>query len=686
MENAFSSKKWKRYNPWVFNRRQRFHSAAQPLSKEEFDKQKARPENYHPTYSRTLFPFPLRKKFSRHYRKETFWTFDDQIPFAMLAQPGSNRLPPGELIVRVHAAATLGKDGSPPRMQINLASLQNKDLQEIPLGEADVTASVDKPQIYEFRGNTNDLVVAPSNVKTFRLVSRYPQIAIMNVSRSRKSVAQKFPGRSEEQNKRLYEKYLAQGSIGANADNLLYSHKNLRESIKKMEQDQLNQLHIDAVEIIFVPESAENAKWVLNDIHSNAKVRNLFRAFIGEAKRRDTASPAEVKSAFSLFRKLRKSGLDRETAIKEVLASVLIDIDFLFINAPAQQKTKEILQKNYQFASRLSYFLWNSPPDQELIELAAGGDLTDHVSVANQVRRMLKDSRAKRFTADFSHQWLRLDRFSRTSVMEEYYPEYDDQLASDIKAETLATFNRIFFEGSDARELIAPKFAMLNQRLARHYDIKDVHGGALRAVPAEQANRRGGLLRQASLLTINGDGIDSHPVRRGVWIKDRLLGDPPPPPPPNLDTDLSDAPELSGLPLREKIESHRSQAACKFCHAKIDPWGIALEAYDATGGWRDHSQVGTGKDAVMHPINAEVVLPSGKEISNIDELEHLIAYELDNAFTKALAKHMMTYALGHELSLADEAELVKIHQHFLTSGFRLPDLVLAIVQSEAFRR
>ena len=282
---------------------------------------------------------------------------------------------------------------------------------------------------------------------------------------------------------------------------------------------------------------------------------------------------------------------------------------------------------------------------------------------------------------------MRLDKFALVAVNPEFYPHYDEDLGEDMVAETITTFQEIFHGDRDARELISSETVYINQRLARHYGLPPVTGGELQAATVPDYRRRGGLLHQGATLTMTADGAESNPIYRGVWILERLLNDPPPPPPPSVPPLEASSEDFARLSLKEKIERHREQSACKACHAKIDPWGLALEDFDAIGAWREEALVINPDTAAQSftPVDSTTVLPTGEEIEGSTDLVSYLADEREEEFTRSLVWHMMTYALARTPNLGDESELTAIHRYFRTSGYKLSGLVLAIVQSEAFQ-
>ena len=254
-------------------------------------------------------------------------------------------------------------------------------------------------------------------------------------------------------------------------------------------------------------------------------------------------------------------------------------------------------------------------------------------------------------------------------------------------AETITTFQEIFHGDKDARELISSDTVYVNQRLARHYRLPPVTGGQLQAAAVPDYRTRGGLLHQGAILTMTADGAESNPIYRGVWILERLLNDPPPPPPPAVPALEASLADFAGLTLKQKIELHRRQSACKACHAKIDPWGLALENFDAIGAWREEALVINPNTAAQSfsTVDSSTVLPTGEEIEGSSDLVSYLVGQREEQFARSLTWHMMTYALARAPDLGDESELQAIHRYFRTSGYKLSALVLAIVQSEVFQ-
>ena len=273
------------------------------------------------------------------------------------------------------------------------------------------------------------------------------------------------------------------------------------------------------------------------------------------------------------------------------------------------------------------------------------------------------------------------------AVNPEFYPDFDDRLKSDMRLETRHFFAEILNKDLSALNLIDSDFVMVNRPLAKHYGLEGPRGMRFERVPIQPGDHRGGLLTQASILLANSTGEDSHPIRRAVWLLDRLLDDPPPPPPPDVPELKSDQPDFAALPLKKQLEIHRAKPACMSCHRGIDPWGVPLENFDAVGRWRtDVSKPRAKKRSVVKtPVDAVSTLPSGQEIAGSEALkQHLLTHERER-FSRALVAKLMAYALGRSLELSDNETIERLAKGFAEKNHRLADLIVAIVMSEEFR-
>ena len=658
------------------------YSVDDPLTEEELlEKRRAREEGPVIYSDRTLFPLPNGPL---DLSSEELNRADRQKFHQQFAKFKSLQLhKAGELIVRVHVAAKLGDDGSAPRLRFTVGNSSGIEFSPPLDGECDVTASIEDPQICIFRIPFRHLPrVEIEEDKATRLTFH-----VTNVSRDPDAIFDVVPEGYNFSPKRQglmsrYRKTLADSIVSKAA----------------MREAGVNELYLDAVEIDIVPFGLDvNAKlWRIDaqraalnaGADSRTVAKESLEAFMGRAYRR-SIPPGELDSMMSLYDQFRSEGDSFEDALKETFSTVLISDPFLYVAAPVPPGDYPNLSKEErsQFASRLSYFLWSGPPDDRLLELASQDELSDPAILATEVARMLRDPRARRFSERFAREWLRLDKYSLVAVNPEFYPLYDEDLGKDMVAETVTTFQEVFHGDRDARELISSETVYVNQRLARHYGLPSVTGGKMQAAAVPDYRTRGGLVHQGAILTMTADGAESNPIYRGVWILERLLNDPPPPPPPAVPPLEAATADVGLLTLKQKIELHREQSACKACHAKIDPWGLALENFDAIGAWREKALVINPDTAAQSflPVDTKTVLPSGEEIEGSSDLVSFLANEREEEFTRSLAWHMMTYALARTPNLGDESELELIHGYFRTSGYKLSALVLAIVQSDVFQ-
>ncbi len=658
------------------------YSVAEALTEEQLTEQRQAREAGPPVYSgRTLFPLP---EGPLDLRSEELNRADRQKFHQQFARFKSRHFhKAGVLIARVHVAAKLGDDGSAPRLRFKIGGSSSIEFEEALEGEWDVTASPDDPQIctfhIPFRHIPGEAVEEDKETRLTLHISNgaHDPDAIFDVVPEGYNFSPKRRGLMAR-----YRKTLADSIV----------------SKARMREDGVNELYLDAVEIDIVPFGLDvNAKlWRIDaqraglnaGADSRAVAEESLHAFMERAYRR-SISPAELDSMMSLYDQFVREGDGFTEALKETFATVLISDPFLYIAAPVSVGDYKHLsaEERNQFASRLSYFLWSGPPDQRLLELAARDQLSDPAILAAEVDRMLQDPRARRFSEQFVREWLRLDKFDLVAVNPEFYPDYDDDLGRDMVAETVATFQEVFHGHRDARELISGDTVYVNQRLARHYGLPPVTGGRFQAVPVPDYRTRGGLLHQGAILTMTADGAESNPIYRGVWILERLLNDPPPPPPPAVPPLEASSGDFDQLTLKQKIERHREQSACSACHSKIDPWGLALENFDAVGAWRERALVINPETAAQSflPVDCTTTLPTGEEIDGSTDLVAHLTGAKEEAFTQALTWHMMTYALARAPNLGDQSELDLIHGYFRTSGYKLSALVLAIVQSEVFQ-
>jgi hypothetical protein len=328
-------------------------------------------------------------------------------------------------------------------------------------------------------------------------------------------------------------------------------------------------------------------------------------------------------------------------------------------------------------ATRLSFFLWATPPDAELIAVAESGDLTDSDVLEEQTRRMLADPRAESLATRFASQWLRLQDLEKIHPDAQLYPYYDNTLTEAMDRETELLFHNIVQEDENIFDLLTADYTFVNERLARHYGLPDVTGPHFRKVPIADANRRG-LLGHASILMMTSHANRTSPVLRGKWVMEVLLGSPPPPPPPNIpafeETDAAtDGRELT---TRERMEQHRANPSCSSCHNVIDPIGLALDNFDVTGAWRI-------KENGME-IDASGQLYDGSPINGPADLRNAILSR-PSVFVRTFARNMMAYALGRRVEYFDMPTIREIEADASENGYKMSSFIIGVVQSPAFR-
>ncbi len=410
--------------------------------------------------------------------------------------------------------------------------------------------------------------------------------------------------------------------------------------------------------------------------------RKTIATFMKRAWRRPV-SEDEINHKLDLFTAIRPQCDTPQEAVVEVLATVLSSPQFLYTTVvETKDKSSEgRLLDAHALANRLSLFLWCSIPDEELLSLADDGRLASKDTLASQVTRMLDDPRSKRFPNHFVHQWLDMKLLDFLNF-KQHIGGFDPLLKEAMQHEPVALFDQMLREDASVLDFIHCDYAMVNERLARHYGISGVYGNHFRRVALgegsnDQGFRRGGLLTQAGLLAMNSDYPDSHPLKRAIWLLECVLDDPPPPPPPAVpQIDLAD-PEIAKMTLKERIEDHRNHSACISCHIKIDPWGIAFENYDALGQWRDTVN---GK-----PVDSASELFNRQTLDGMDGLKRFLLQNRQDQFVRAIVSKLATYALGRPLTFADQAEVDTITARVRRDGDGLRTAVEAIVQSDLFR-
>lgn len=413
-----------------------------------------------------------------------------------------------------------------------------------------------------------------------------------------------------------------------------------------------------------------------------------------------------------LYDRLHSQNGSFEESIIGTLSAVLCAPGFLMLDKPADSSSGETPRSqlnDYELASRLSYFLWSTMPDDQLIELARKGELHQPGILRKQVLRMLDDPRSDEFVEHFCSQWLNLDSVYTVMINPEYFPRFPEPLKAQMHQETTEFFRTVLKENLSCLSLIDSDFTVLNAPLAKYYGIQDVAGSQFRKVALSPEHRRGGILTHASVLLGNSSGDDTHPIKRGVWVLERLLGDPPPPPPPAVPALQENEPTAEPQSLKDRLIAHRESEACMNCHRKIDPWGIAFENYDGIGVWRDSTFQKKGSAAVAvseksqspkkrtarkraarkprkaTEVDPRTTLANGTEIQNLDDLKAYLVEHKRDQFAENLVRKLLSYSLGRYLEFTDTESVKKLTSDFREDEYRMKDLIVSIVLSETFK-
>ena len=409
-----------------------------------------------------------------------------------------------------------------------------------------------------------------------------------------------------------------------------------------------------------------------NQNNEEAYANEVIEKFMERAFRR-TLNDSELDRYITFWKNIRSDFDSFEDGVKEVLIAILCSPNFIYLNQPMKLNSGEY-DDEYYLASQLSYFLWNSPPDDKLIELASKGRL--YRNLPSQIDRMIKNSKIENLINGFSYEWLRLDRHKNMDVNVQEYEDYTRFVKEDMFNETYEFVKHILINDLSIMNFIDSDFAMLNQNLAEFYGLNGVEGNEFRAVKLNKNQNRGGLLSQGSFLTGHSDGTQPHAIKRAVWLKEKILGDHPPPPPPNVPELDSETPGFEKLTLKEQLFLHRNKVSCMDCHKKIDPYGVIFENYDATGRYRLTMK---GK-----PIDSKSVLPDGNEVDGIQDMKDYILKFKTEDFTKSIVKNLFSYANGRDVGFADEKEIKYIVERVKRDNYSFKTVIQEIIYSQSF--
>lgn len=417
-------------------------------------------------------------------------------------------------------------------------------------------------------------------------------------------------------------------------------------------------------------------------------LREIFTHFLPRAYRRPVAA-GEIDCVVAwVLRAQETYKLSGIEAVREGVKMVLCSPGFLLLQEPAGPSAAPRRLFDHELACRLSYFLWSSMPDAELITLAAEHRLHEPKILESQVRRMIADPKGIGFVRNFTGQWLRIRDFSSVITDRNQYKSYDDDLRDSSRREPYEFFKEVLDHDLSILNFLESDFLVIDSRLATHYGIEGVTGAEFRRVPIRPEHRRGGVLGMAGILTFLTDGLRTLPVRRGAYVLETLWNAPPPPPPPNV----GDLPPVGKVKtVRERLELHRQSDSCASCHTKIDPFGIALENYDAIGAWRDRQNGERFQNDKNAPLlDTSGVLPSGREFKNLQDFKRALVAEKER-FIRGFVEKMLTYALGRPVGATDRGTIDEIIKSMEPAErpeqerYRFQSLVQAVVASTAFQ-
>jgi hypothetical protein len=384
-------------------------------------------------------------------------------------------------------------------------------------------------------------------------------------------------------------------------------------------------------------------------------------------------SPPQADQVQRLFDFIRKEESSPEARLKRLVVVLLSSPRFLFRVEAVEHEGKIRALNNWELATRLSYFLWSTTPDELLLEAAAHSELTTSAGLKKQARRLLKDPRSAALSQDFAAQWLQIRRLDNWEADPTLYPEFDDNLRTAMARETELFFDAILREDRSVWDFLEGDFSFVNEPLARLYGIPNIEGEEFQRVSLAALPRRG-LLTQASIMAVTSNPSRTSPVKRGRWILEAMLGSPPPAPPPGGDSFVGEA-TAEGLSMREQMEIHRSKQECATCHATMDPLGFSLENFGPLGNWRDQVD--------GFAVDSAGVLPDGRSFSGAIELSSLLSE--DEAFLRNLVEQLLVYSLGRQLHRGDRPAVDTLILNLDLNSPTLTELIISIVGSDMFR-
>ena len=410
------------------------------------------------------------------------------------------------------------------------------------------------------------------------------------------------------------------------------------------------------------------------------KVSDHLQSFAERAWRRNV-NPQELSGYLQSYQKEIEAGEKIQDAFRTAMLRVLTSRNFIYLVEGAPQPRKQL--NEHELASRLSYFLWSSMPDEALFTLAKLGKLNG-ADLNKQVDRMLSDTRTERFVEDFSRQWLQLHKVGMFPPDKKLYPTYDDWLETSMRNEPVEFFRELLTNNLPIESLLDSDWTMANARLCDFYGLPEPTKQGFQRVSLKPEHNRGGLLTMGGVLGLTSDGTRHRPVHRGVWLSETIFNKTPPPPPANVDPIEPVPPEGDKITIRQRIEAHTKDPNCAACHKTIDPLGLAFDQYDAIGQWRTSEHIPTGKGA-NPPVDASGTLPDGRTFKGSVEFKRLLLDERQR-FARAFIEHLCTYALRRVLTVDDKDEVSAIAEEAKKKNFLIKDIIRAVAVSDLIRK
>lgn len=526
--------------------------------------------------------------------------------------------------------------------------------------EFDLTAPEDKPQVYEFEvflemPATLDFCVVATDV-----VDRRQGAAFRNALSSRS------------------------GYIFTHSSETLLLNPNAPQMFDDKGNGLFSTVLLDWIEwegpLVSDAEKARRKEVVPADDATPEVVAEHLQRFAERAWRR-SVTKEELSEYLESYREEREAGEKMADAYRVALQGVLTSRHFLYL-VEGDTVARERLT-DPELASRLSYFLWSSMPDEALFTAAKDGTLNGD-GLTKAVDRMLTDGKASRFIDDFARQWLQLHRVGMFPPDKKLYPAYDAWLEASMRSEPVEFFREMFVRNLPIDGFIDSDWTVANARLCDFYGFPEPKTGDFQRVSLKPEDRRGGLLTMGAVLGLTSDGTRQRPVHRGVWLSEVVLGKTPPPPPANVPAIEPNPPKSPKATLREKLEAHANDANCAACHARIDPLGLAWDNYDAIGQWRTHEKVaaGVGEDPLVNPAGE---LPDGRAFKDANDFKRLLLEDRDTV-ARAFIEHLCTYGLRRVLTFDDEEDINAIAAEAKKSEYRIKDIVRAVAVSELMRK